>query len=174
MKTLRDFLLAEAKGDKDKKGKSDNSEKIPAGFEVISNKGRLTDEAKLAMGGTFKQGMKSAMESQDVRDKIKGELKAPSPKPDSVRDILTKVVNAKNDLDLVFKDRPKDFDPDGLIISFKSADWASLAGTSSSSARLVKFWLQSSLVAYGYNKTKAMSVVFSIDKKQHKIAVCGS
>ena len=172
MRTLRDFLLAEAKSDKDKKTDA-NSSKVPEGFQKIKNQGRLTDEAKLAMGGTFKQGMKSALESQKVRDKIKENLKAKSPKPDSIRDIIKKVIEAQNDLDLIFRTKTdKDFDKDGVIISFKSADWTSLAGTPSSSARLVKFWLQSSLIAYGYNKTKALQVVFSVNKSNNQIAIC--
>ena len=170
MKSLRDFLLAEANND-DKKENRPTTE-LPEGFEKISNKGRLTKEASIAMGGSFKEGMKSAAESSAVRTKIKEELKAGTPNSSSIRDIIKRVVIAKNELDKIFRTKTeKDFGEDGVIISFKSGDWTKLAGTKSSSSRLVKFWLQSSLVAYGYNSESALEVSFAINYSNNQILI---
>jgi len=159
MRTLKDFLLAEAKDDKPTQGDED---KIPQGFELIKNKGRLTDEAKLAMGGTFKSSMSSAQESSKVREKIRDGLNVKTkPNPKSVKDIIEKVILAQNDLDEIFKTKPKkEFGKDGIQVELKSAEWSKLAGRTSSSQRLLKFWLASSLIAYGY--TDISSVSFSM------------
>ena len=167
MRTLRDFLLAEAKAEPTES----KEEKIPQGFELIKNQGRLTDEAKLAMGGTFKSSMSSAQESNKVRQKIRDGLKVKgTPNPKSVKDIITKILTAENDLDEIFKKKPsKEFGKDGIQIDFRSSEWTKLAGKSSSSKRLVKFWLASSLIAYGYKDIK--SVMFSISG--NTIAISG-
>lgn len=170
MKSLRDFLLAEANNDDKKENSSTTG--LPEGFEKIKNQGRLTQEASIAMGGSFKEGMKSAAESSKVRTKIKEELKAGSPNSSSIRDIIKKVVIAKNELDEIFKTKTeKDFGEDGVIISFRSSDWIKLAGTKSSSSRLVKFWLQSSLIAYGYNSKNALRVSFAINYSNNQILI---
>ena len=166
MRTLRDFLLEEKNKDK-----SDNKKELPGGYEVISNQGSLTDEAKQAIGAkSFKKGME-ALAAQDGGKKVREKLKASSGVSGGTPlEILKSVMNAKNDLDEVFKQQVQvisDF-PGGVIVEY-IVDLNTLAGSIPSSKRLLKFWLQSTLVAY--NCPKAMNRTFAINKDKSLILI---
>jgi len=163
MRSLRDFLLAEAKDNK--------SEKIPEGFKKIETRGGLTGVAKEAMGGSYKEGIEAAA-TKEGKDQIKEKLKGSG--SGSIKKILTSVVKTPNPLDDVFVgiyEKSDDLigDNDGVIIKLSPSNWTSLAGTASSSQRLLKFWLQSTLVAYGLSSKH----IVSIKAEDNLIAVCG-
>jgi len=58
--------------------------------------------------------------------------------------------------------------PDGVIVEY-IVDLSTLAGSSSSSKRLLKFWLQSTLVAY--NCPKAMKRTFALNEDRDLILI---
>ena len=164
MKTLREFLIAEAKEDK-------TNEKIPEGFSIIKSSGGLTGAAKEAMGGSFKAGLEAASSSKG-KQKIIDQLKGTG--SDTIKSIITSVVKTKNDLDEVFieissKSEEIIGDKDGVVIKLNASEWPTLAGREKSSLRLLKFWLYSTLLAYGYQKK---GVVFAISDKKDSIVVC--
>jgi len=170
MKSLLEYLMLEGEEDK-KQDPKPKKKDTPDGFVVIDTRGRLSKQAKIAIGGTFKEGMKSAEDSATVRKNIKEKLKAKSVDPKSVKSIINGIIVANNDLDELFKKKAssKSFGDDGIIISFKDESWRKLAGTESSSKRLVKFWLQSSLLAYGSKKWNTAE----ISVKDNFIAISG-
>jgi len=170
MKSLLEYLILEAEEEKTKNTKPEEKD-APDGFDFIETRGRLSKQAKIAIGGTFKEGMKSAEDSGKVRENIKEKLKAKSVDAQSVRSIIKSIVTADNDLDDIFKKAPVslNFGDDGIIISFVDGNWKKLAGTVSSSKRLVKFWLQSSLLAYGSKKWNTVK----ISTKENFIAISG-
>ena len=166
MRTLLDFLMEE--NDKDKK---DNKKELPGGFVVISNQGSLTEEAKQAIGAkSFKKGME-VLAAQEGGKSVREKLKAPSGVVGGTpREILKGVMNTKNDLDEVFKQQVQvisDF-PDGVIVEY-IVDLNTLAGSTSSSKRLLKLWLQSTLVAY--NCPKAMKRTFALNEDRDLILI---
>ena len=153
MKTLREFLIAEAKEDK-------INEKIPEGFSIIKSSGGLTGAAKEAMGGSFKAGLEAASSSKG-RQKIIDQLKGTG--SDTIKSIITSVVKTKNDLDEVFieissKSEEIIGDKDGVVIKLNASEWPTLAGREKSSLRLLKFWLYSTYLPMGI-KRKAWSLL---------------
>ena len=106
MRTLRDFLLAEAKEDenKDDKGNDDKTTKpapdYPEGFKVVDLRGGLTDLAKEAMGA---KNFTAAMDLAATKnpDKIKQEFGEVS--GTSHYEILKSVVGNKNKFNQVFQ-----------------------------------------------------------------------
>lgn len=170
MRTLRDFLLAEAKGeDKNKTGnKGENKEgetsrfDYPEGFQVVSNKGGLTKEAQEAIGA---KNFSEAMDIAAVKNPKKiidefGSVNGKTP-----YDILKGVVGNKNKFDEVFQSKVSRLPnyPDSVVLYFKDNSWTSLAKTESSSSRLVKFWIQSLLLAYGAKTPSKLTYVKNID-----------
>ena len=110
--------------------------------------------------------------SDDGKKKIIDQLKGTG--SDTIKSIITSVVKTKNDLDEVFIDihsKSEEIigDKDGVVIKLNASTWPTLAGREKSSKRLLKFWLYSTLLAYGYQKT---GVVFAISDKGDSMIVC--
>ena len=168
MRTLRDFLLAEAKEEenKDNKGKDNKTSKpeaeYPEGFKVVDLRGGLTDLAKEAMGA---KNFTAAMDLAATKnpDKIKQEFGTVN--GTSHYEILKSVVGNKNKFNQVFQKKvsPLPGHEGGIILYFVSNDWTTLAGKSESSKRLVRFWLQSLLLAYGVKKPSKLTYLSNVD-----------
>lgn len=144
MRTLRDFLLAETK-----KEASDNKNKqLPPGFTIISNRGSLTKEAQEAMGA---RNWSSAMDIAATKDPAKIKKSLGTVSGNDPYSILKGIMKNDNDLDEVFEKSVGRIPNvgDSIVLQFISNDWTTLARTSSSSQRLVKFWINSALQVYG-------------------------
>ena len=162
MKTLKDFLLEEAKNDKNEKpGVPQKS--YPEGFKVVSNQGGLTKEAQEAMGAA---NFTAAMDIAAVKNpqKIFDEFGSVSGKK-TPYDILKGIVGNKNKFNEIFEAKVSKLPdyPDSVVLYFKSNDWTSLAKTESSSSRLIKFWIQSLLLAYGAKKPSSLTYLKNVD-----------
>ena len=164
MKSLRDYLLAEAKAE-------DAQNKVPKHHKKITLQGGLTGAAKEIMGGSYKKGITAAA-SEDGRKQILEKLKGSG--GSTIKEIIGGVVNAPNDLDSVFvavdtaRTESISGDLDGISLKLNPTEWSKLAGTTSSSMRLLRFWLESTLIAYGY---KQKGVVFSINEADNIITI---
>ena len=164
MKTLRDFLLAEAKEDnKGKNNKGEASQKsYPEGFAIVSNQGGLTKEAQEAMGAA---NFTAAMDIAAVKNpqKIFDEFGSVSGK--TPYDVLKGIVGNKNKFNEVFQAKVSKLPeyPDSVVLYFKDNSWTTLAKTESSSSRLVKFWIQSLLLAYGVKTPSKLTYLKNID-----------
>ena len=161
MKTLRDFLLAEAKIDKDDKT-TKPANNYPEGFKVVDLRGGLTDLAKEAMGAkNFSAAMDLAATKKP--EKIIEEFGTVSGK--THYDILKGVVGNKNKFNQVFQPKVSKLPgyEGGIILYFVSNDWTTLAGKAESSKRLVRFWIQSLLLAYGIDKPSKLTYLANVD-----------
>ena len=169
MRTLRDFLLAEAKEDENKDDKNSESsttnKQLPDGFTVVSNRGSLTKEAQEAMGA---QNWNSAMDIAATKNPKKIKDKLGSVSGTGVYAILKSIMANNNDLDEVFKKEVGKVTQieDSCVLQFKSNDWQTLAKTSSSSQRLVKFWISSALTAYGVEGVSKKTFAVNEDTDQ--------
>ena len=162
MKSLREYLLAEAK--------NDNENKTPKDYMKITLQGGLTGHAKQMMGGSYKEGITAAA-TEKGRDQILEKLKGSG--GDTIRKIIESVVTTPNDLDSIFvavdyKRTESISGMDGIAIKLNPTEWPQLAGKKSSSMRLLRFWLESTLIAYGYQKK---GVVFSISEADNIITI---
>jgi len=164
MKTLRDFLLAEAK--EDKKNKNDKTTKpaieYPEGFKVVDNRGGLTAEAKEAMGAanfTAAMDLAATKNPQKIMDEF-GSVNGTSH-----YEVLKSVVGNKNKFNQVFQNKVSKLPgvEGGIILYFVSNDWVTLASKAPSSKRLVKFWIQSLLLAYGVKSPSKLTYVANED-----------
>jgi len=171
MRTLRDFLLAEAKEDEKQEDKGKNSEgettnkELPDGFVIVSNRGSLTKEAQEAMGA---KNWNSAMDIAATKNPKKIKDKLGSVSGTGVYAVLKSIMANNNDLDEVFKKEVGKVPQieDSCVLQFKSNDWQTLAKTSSSSQRLVKFWISSALTAYGVDKVSKKTYAINEDTDQ--------
>ena len=170
MRTLRDFLLAEAK--EENKGKNEEGEStrmnLPDGFVIVSNRGSLTKEAQEAMGA---KNWSSAMDIAATKDPKKIKDKLGSVSGNTVHDVLKSIMANENDLDEVFKKKVGKINSieDSCVLQFLSNDWTTLAKTASSSQRLVKFWISSALTAYGVDAAGKRTYAINEDTDQFLI-----
>ena len=151
MKTLRDFLLAEAKEeDKDKKKSKKPSSGPPHSmFKDISNVGSITKQAEEFLGGKIKDS-KAAAASDAGRQQIRKNLGAgDGPEGDDPYKILEWLMKKGTKLNDVFGDKTQI--KDKFIVIPVKGGWENLAGQGKdkSSKKLLKFWVSSSLVAFG-------------------------
>jgi len=161
MRTLREYLIAEAK---------DDTSKTPKDYTKITLQGGLTGHAKEMMGGSYKEGITAAATDKgrkQILDKLGGSG------GDTIVKIVRSVVETTNDLDDIFisvdEKRTESLSQmDGIALKLNPTEWPKLAGTPSSSQRLLRFWLESTLIAYGYKKK---GVVFSISDVDNVITV---
>lgn len=153
MKTLRDFLLAEAKEDEDKKKNKKSSSGPPHSmFKDISNVGSITNAAKEFIGGKIKDS-KAAASTDKGKQKIRDNLGAgDGPGGDDPYKILEWLMKKGTKLNDVFGDNPK-IKSSFIVLPVKGG-WENLAGQGKdkSSKKLLKFWISSALVAYGVSK----------------------
>lgn len=155
MKTLRDFLLAEAKEeDKDKKKSKKPSSGPPHSmFKDISNVGSITKQAEEFLGGKIKDS-KAAAASDAGRQQIRKNLvpKGDPPGGDDPYKILEWLMGKGTKLNDVFGEKTQI--KDKFIILKLKGGWENLAGQGKdkSSKKLLKFWVSSALVAYGVSK----------------------
>ena len=101
--------------------------------------------------------------------KIKDKLGSVS--GNTVYDVLKSIMANENDLDEVFKKKVGKINSikDSVVLQFLSNDWTSLAKTSSSSQRLVKFWISSALTAYGVDAAGKRTYAINEDSDQFLI-----
>ena len=152
MKTLRDFLLAEAKEDKDKdKEKSKKTKSGPPHnlFKDISNVGSISNAAKEFIGGKIKDS-KAAASTDEGKKKIRDNLGAgDGPGGDDPYKILQWLMQKGTKLNDVFGEKTQT--KSKFIVLPVKGGWENLAGQGKdkSSKKLLKFWISSALVAYG-------------------------
>lgn len=150
MKSLYEYLLAEAKD------KSDT--KIPPGYVEISNRGKMSDVAQSIIkdaGGKL-SAKAAAVYSNSGRNQIKKNLGLGDYSGDKhFAKFLGWALSNSKELKQVFEDPTKK--GKGAIkkesIEVRLHDgWQDLGGKSnkSSSQRLLKFWLRSLLITYGF------------------------
>ena len=134
----------------------------PEGFVIVSNQGGLTKEAQEAIGA---KNFSEAMDIAAVKNpqKIFDEFGSVSGK--TPYEIMKGIVGNKNKFDDVFQAKVSKLPdiPDSVVLYFKDNSWTSLAKTESSSSRLVKFWIQSLLLAYGANKPSKLTYLKNVD-----------
>lgn len=140
MKSLLEYLLLEKEEKKEPKD-------LPSGYKEIKNAGGITNLAKETIGAaSFKKAMVKASTKEGQKD-IKDKLKVTTTDR-SILGTIRKVVKADNNLAKLFdssKIEPAEGDGIKIRIKEKVSD---LAGAQSSSERLIKFWMQSTLRAY--------------------------
>ena len=164
MKSLLQFLMEE------KQSKQSKPVELPEGFAEIQNRGSLTKEAQEAIGAkSFAKGMEitAAKKAGEVIKKL-----GKAPQGGTPYEILKAIMKNENDLDLVFQPQVQKFSgaEGGVILTFNPKnDWSKLAGTSSSSKRLVKFWLQSTL--YVFQCKNSSSRMYAIDEDKDRFLV---
>ena len=141
MRTLREFLLTEA------------SAKVPEGFKVIDMRGKLSDQAKIILGGKTRVA-KTQAETNEGRTNIKNYFNiSPSKNPISI--IYAMLDATTNYNEYFFKpsrsgNKFKKEDGKYIIVPLKG-EWKNIAGSgkASSSSKIIKFWISSTIVAYG-------------------------
>ena len=150
MRTLQDFLLAEAKdGEKKKKKKQSKSGPPVEMFQDISNVGSISKQAQEFIGGKIKAS-RGAAETDEGRKQIRDNLGAgDGPATDDPTLLLKWLMSKGTKLNDVFGDKTS-VKSDYVVLKLKGG-WENLAGQGkdSSSKKLLKFWISSSLVAYG-------------------------
>jgi len=160
MKSLLEYLLLE------KEESKKDPKSAPNGYKEIKNAGGITNLAKETIGAaSFKKAMVKAA-SKDGQQDIKTKLKV-SGTDMTILGTIKKVVKADNNLAKLFDDskiEPADGGGIKIRIIEKVSD---LAGTQSSSERLIKFWMQSTLRAYGA-PWDDKDVIYSISESQLK------
>jgi len=159
MKSLKSFLLEEAA-----------SNKVPKGFTIISNMGSASKEAQEAIGAkSFGSARSKASESKG-RAEIIEKLGGSGMQGNSAFEILDNIVGKQtNDLDEAFKRTVDKADLGGEEVAIVNIipGWESHAGQgkTSSSQRLIKFWLASVLMAYGGYDYKSYNFAISNDNR---------
>jgi hypothetical protein len=146
MKSLLEYLLTEKKSKEEKPKK----EKAAAGeYKEIKNAGGITNLAKEVIGaGSFSKALVKAA-SKDGQEDIKNQLKVQTTDR-TILGTIKKIVKADNNLAKLFDNSKIESMNGGDGIQIKIVEKVSdLAGTQSSSERLIKFWMQSTLRAYG-------------------------
>ena len=140
MKSLLEYLILEAKNDKEKG-------QLPSGYEEIDNRGAITAMAQAAIGGTIKAASVAAATSDGKLQIIK-QLKATVSKT-TIWGVISGVALAENELDaLLDHNKMQPIGSSGIEIKLVG-DWQALAGAPKSSLKLIKFWMKSALIAYG-------------------------
>lgn len=155
MRTLRDFLLAEAK--EEEQSKKENKKKPSSGpphdmFKDISNVGSISNAAKEFIGGKIKDS-KAAASTDKGKQKIRDNLGAgDGPATDDPYKILEWLMKKGTKLNDVFGERTQ-IKSKFIVLPVKGG-WENLAGQGKdkSSKKLLKFWISSALVAYGIPK----------------------
>lgn len=154
MKSLLEYLILEAKDDKEKG-------QLPSGYEEIDNRGSITKVAREAIGGTIKEA-EVAAKTEDGKKQIKIKLDVTGTNS-TIYDTITKIALAKNELDaLLDHNKMQPIGSSGIEIQLVG-DWPALAGAPKSSLKLIKFWMKSALIAYGAPYTKD-DVVYAYSK----------
>ena len=152
MRTLRDFLLAEAKEEEqtEKKPKKKPSSGPPHDmFKDISNVGSISNAAKEFIGGKIKDS-KAAASTEAGKKQIRDNLGAgDGPGGDDPYKILEWLMKKGTKLNDVFGDKTQ-IKSKFIVLPVKGG-WENLAGQGKdkSSKKLLKFWISSALVAYG-------------------------
>lgn len=148
MKSLLEYLILEKEQSRKEPRENKEVKSLPTGYKKIENSGGVSKLAQDIIGtNTFKKAMLKAA-SQDGKKDIKAKLDVTSTDL-TIFGTISKVAKANNDLSKLFdKKRIEKYDDDGIKIKIVEII-SNLAGTQSSSERLIKFWMQSTLMAYG-------------------------
>lgn len=153
MKSLYEYLLEE--GSEKKKDKSKT--KVPPGFVEINMRGNMSTLAKEIIEASGGKLSAKGLASKEAKSKVKDKLKLGDYKgDDSFSETLAKCISNSEPLLQVFgKPEGNDVTDDVIKVKLKGG-WENLGGRSntSSSQRLIKFWLKSLLATFGFSPDK--------------------
>lgn len=178
MKSLYEYLLEEvdkeksesnSENQKPKKKKKKNSSGPPdKEFEDISNAGSLSKAALEFIGGKLKD-QKAAAETDTGKQAIRKGLGAgDGPGTKDPFEILTWLFSKENKLNQVFTDNTEEEKNKYVVLNLKGG-WQKLAQREESSKKLLKFWISSSLTAFGVKNAWDLGYAINGNKNQMMI-----
>lgn len=162
MRTLYDFLLMEAKSGKE----------FGPGWQDISNRGKLSNQAKIIMGVANLKSAKLAVDSKEGRENIKekfGNIPGNSKKP---LDFLITFFEKKTDMS-EYLSKPQVKEEDKSIKIELRGDWASVGGqkNTESSLKVIRFWIDSLLRVYCGQEGEDLKIGYAVNKDAAQLIV---
>lgn len=158
MRTLYDFLLMEAKSGKD----------FGDGWQDISNRGKLSNQAKEIMGVANLKSAKVAVETKEGRDKIQKKFgQFSNNKP---LEFLKEFFAKKTDMsEYLWKPTEKD---KAIQIELKG-EWTSVGGKgkTDSSLKVIRFWIDSLLKVYCGKEGEDLKIGYAVNKDAAQLIV---
>lgn len=149
MRTLRDFLLAEAL-----LVEEDDGFEMPAGYAKIDARGRLSQQASEVLGFTKLKDGRDMAKTKKGAEEIRKEM-GPSaiPNEDPIKFVRLFLKNHKNDNLKDFLTIGKEDTSDDRVVVNLRGQWKSIGGKNKwkSSLKVIKFWIMSIMQAYGIN-----------------------
>lgn len=152
MKSLYDYLLEEGSENKDK-----SKTKVPPGFVEIDMRGSLSKLAKEIIEASGGKLSAKGLASKEAKGKVKKDLNLGAYEgPKEFSPTLAWCIRGSDKLSDVFVPPEKEAIKKEVVFIKLKGGWENLGGkrNTSSSKRLIKFWLKSLLMTFDFSPDK--------------------